>query len=293
MIRLRFFHRGLLLALVLGTLPHCSKAVHLVCKAGERRCQGQDLMRCKTDGSGFTRETTCTGGKRCNADKCACDTGKEDCKGKCIDLRADPTHCGSCNKACQPGETCDKGTCRSSCKASETECAGRCVALDKSDQHCGRCDNPCSTGQSCVGGACVLSCSEQKRNCNNACVDLQTDPRHCGACGAACPQGRICNDGKCVRCEGLTPTRCDNACVDLQTDPQHCGVCGRPCGGDLLCSSGQCGYKCDGTTPQHPQTQIGTPSAVGSGATTRTQRHEGQNDANDAIDPAGGNQKQR
>ncbi|HEU4409428.1 MAG TPA: hypothetical protein VFS43_29490 [Polyangiaceae bacterium] len=41
-----------------------------------------------------------------------CDEGKTGCSGGCFDLLVDPTHCGSCGRACGAGVECQGGACK-------------------------------------------------------------------------------------------------------------------------------------------------------------------------------------
>lgn len=46
-----------------------------------------------------------------SGDTAACTPGRTLCSGMCIDLAADPSHCGACNTLCPNGSTCVAGSC--------------------------------------------------------------------------------------------------------------------------------------------------------------------------------------
>jgi hypothetical protein len=60
--------------------------------------------------------TACMGSVPCLAGKCGCPQGQTLCGDSCVDLNADPAHCGSCGKACASGSFCTNKMClRSPC----------------------------------------------------------------------------------------------------------------------------------------------------------------------------------
>ncbi len=89
----------------------------------------------------------------------ACRAGHTECDGACVDLEADPLHCGGCFLACAPDARC---------------VAGACVASDCGDGH-GDCDD--------------------EAGCE---TDLRGDGANCGACGRVCAHGEACVDGTCA-----------------------------------------------------------------------------------------------
>jgi hypothetical protein len=51
-------------------------------------------------------------GAGCHRPAPACATGQTRCGVTCTDLPTDPRHCGSCDHACEPGQVCVGGACR-------------------------------------------------------------------------------------------------------------------------------------------------------------------------------------
>lgn len=175
-------------------------------------------------------------------DQPRCPTGQTACwRDTCVELSADPSHCGSCDKVCPLHATCDAGECQ--CPPDQVVCDNRCVDLQTDSEHCGSCTQTCGLG-ACVGGQCV--CTDPATLClpgSPACVDTRTDPKHCGDCATACPTNGVCTGTPpTCGCPSQAPTLCPtrNLCVDTQTDAQHCGGCDNPCPSNHVCSSGVC-----------------------------------------------------
>jgi hypothetical protein len=90
------------------------------------------------------------------------------CGHHCVNSSADPSHCGSCEKHCGPGQMCSFGTCQSSCPVVQNQlCAGRIVDLATDSENCGMCSNACPAGTVCSpvfgsnpsqGGRCQSPC---------------------------------------------------------------------------------------------------------------------------------------
>lgn len=98
-----------------------------------------------------------------------CSVGETRCEvdddGVCVDINADPDHCGGCNESCETdiagaSPHCDSGECRTECESSDHEiCDSECIAVQTDPDHCGSCDNTCFT-DSCTDGSCdPLPCS--------------------------------------------------------------------------------------------------------------------------------------
>jgi Stigma-specific protein, Stig1 len=73
------------------------------------------------------------------ADDARCPEGQTRCGDRCVNLKTNERHCGSCRNRCGSTQTC---------------CGGRCVNLKRSERHCGSCGNRCLEGFECVGGTC-------------------------------------------------------------------------------------------------------------------------------------------
>ena len=118
----------------------------------------------------------------------------ETCGGDaCVDLDADPMHCGACGEVCPDGVPCSGGACV--CPEGEELCGGACIDVMSDPDNCGGCGNACGN-QVCWMGLCADTCAALT-NCDGACVDTQTDPEHCGACNNACGDGNSCEMGGC------------------------------------------------------------------------------------------------
>ena len=189
---------------------------------------------CRRVGLSCRTNRDCCLGSTCERNRCRCRSGLRNCGGRCRDLFSDPRHCGRCGRACQPGQTCDRGLCVG-CPRGTADCGegGICRDLRTDPNHCGGCWVGCFPGQTCVRGVCV-GCPTGSTDCGGWCRDLQTDPNNCGACGNVCPAGHSCVGGRCA-----CPT-CGGVCVDLQTDPLNCGSCGNSCTSFGHCCRGVC-----------------------------------------------------
>ena len=179
----------------------------------------------------------------------ACSAGTTSCGAGCYDLTKDPSHCGTCAKACAASEVCSAGTCGTVCGGGTTLCGGLCVDLSKDAAHCGSCSKACATGETCVGSTCTLVCSGGTTKCGASCVNTANDSANCGGCGVACAGAMVCIASKCeVVCGGGT-TKCGTSCVDTSKDLSNCGGCGVTCPGGTAatCSGGSCGLACTGS----------------------------------------------
>lgn len=83
----------------------------------------------------------------------SCDLGQLECDGTCVDVLADPLHCGACGRMCAAGEFCASGACHPTCDPPLVECAGACVDPGTSPDHCGGCGVVCGSGI-CIDGEC-------------------------------------------------------------------------------------------------------------------------------------------
>lgn len=186
----------------------------------------------------------------CDGSIVTCKTGDyEQCDEtvpKCMDLSANPQHCGACNTPCSEGEVCILGECVVNECSDETQSLcyvggeKTCIAIyDANENHCGACNFKCSEHtvsnavakptDSCVGGMCRYECvagyinagiSKTKTINGNEvvvddtadairCVDANTDPNNCGGKGIECADNEVCLNGECIvnSCDG-TDTLC-------------------------------------------------------------------------------------
>jgi hypothetical protein len=164
-----------------------------------------DLMEASTDPTACQDVGTLTIEPAADPDD-ACPRGFAHCAEQCVDLDADPQHCGTCGWDCQDGTDG--------------------VQYDR-----------------CVGGSCT--CASSHLVCDMACTDTTSDPANCGVCGMTCSPTEECVEGTCVavECEGgLEPCGEEGppVCTDLATDPFNCGTCGFTCDVGVDCSAGTC-----------------------------------------------------
>jgi hypothetical protein len=91
--------------------------------------------------------------ERCTDASCTCRPGLTLCDATCVDLRADPAHCGDCERGCDGG-VCQTSACREACSGDLTDCDGACVALKTDSLHCGNCATLCAPDEVCLAGTC-------------------------------------------------------------------------------------------------------------------------------------------
>lgn len=119
----------------------------------------------------------------------------ETCGGElCIDIDADPQHCGDCGIGCPPGVACMEGEC--ACPEGTSVCEGECVDPESDPSHCGGCDQPCDEGLFCLFGECSEGCGGLAE-CDGGCVDAMSSVLHCGGCNTPCGAGETCVGGSC------------------------------------------------------------------------------------------------
>jgi Stigma-specific protein, Stig1 len=180
---------------------------------------------------------------------CACPTGQSRCGDRCVNLKTNERHCGSCSNACGSNQTC---------------CNGNCVNLQRNERHCGRCFNRCDEGEECVGGVCQPSCipfgvecTDNDQCCSGRCASFEPElPR---VCNDPCPVGRVpLSNGTCaVPCTTIsmppsgadcvppgaptgTISNCDACSAEADTGDGFCaGAPQGPCEGTLDCPEGQ------------------------------------------------------
>ena len=176
-----------------------------------------------------------------------CLPDRAECGDECPDLSSSVEHCGACDNACEPDQSCVGGDCLSPCGEGLSICEGRCVFLETDGLHCGECGNACELGQLCRRGVCELNCSLDRADCDGRCVDVLTDEDHCGKCEQPCEEGAECLEGVCRACEASLAF-CEGGCVDVETDELHCGDCGLACDGGRVCVGADCVLDCVGGT---------------------------------------------
>ncbi|MBO4349320.1 MAG: hypothetical protein J6A01_00035 [Proteobacteria bacterium] len=228
---------------------------NMYCSQGTCKCQ-KAYYDCDEDAA-----NGCESNLPCNAGKCK--DPQMLCDDQCIDPMTDAAHCGDCETACEPEETCQSGSCQPvtdppaecdpPCEPGETCQSGTCQPETEPPAEC---DPPCQPGETCQSGTCQpeteppAECETGLEACFGRCVDLKSDREHCGKCLNACDEDENCIDGKCtIHCDGLT--LCGGACIDTQNNAAHCGSCNKACldgqscvGGACQCATGR--FDCDG-----------------------------------------------
>ena len=184
-----------------------------------------------------------------------CPAGQALCEGACVDILANPAHCGGCDRDCANSD-CRGGSCVGCmaaglrCSSPGDCCSGVCEAEDavpgeparltcapspcaRGFKQCGavcipvaRCctSADCTGGKVCPGPGQACACPSGRIDCGGTCINPQTDEANCGSCGHVCETGRTC---------------CAGDCVDTRTDPAHCGGCARDCVNGT-CQNGAC-----------------------------------------------------
>lgn len=148
---------------------------------------------------------------------------RDECDGKCVDVRSNRQHCGSCWAPCLSNQTCVSGHCECTLGVA---CATGCSTL-QDDSNCGACGSVCPTG--CKNGSCDCFGAY----CSDVCVDLQSDPQNCGVCGHACAPAYACGDGQCG-CPSPDQKPCNGACIPVDDTTTDCD-CGPDSDGDGVC----------------------------------------------------------
>ncbi len=179
----------------------------------------------------------------------ACGPGRVYCgnTGRCADLLADSSNCGTCDGSCAAGQVCQRGACVSVCEKGAAWCNGTCLPVERDPMNCGACGVVCASGASCDAGTC--SCPPGSTLCAGGCYDIAFSWSHCGACGHTCAADQYCVEGACTT-NPCTHDRahCASGCVDLSTDRANCGACDRACTLDgatsVACVAGHCVPAC-------------------------------------------------
>ena len=211
---------------------HCGRC-GTVCYPDEICCGGT-CVRKSGEGNCGSCGNVCPAGSPCMDGGCnpaGCFYGLSQCGNTCVNLRTDPTNCGTCGHLCS--YICRDGSC-ATCMPGTEVCGDSCVDLSSDRENCGTCRNRCAEDAVCEEGTCV-TCGAKLREmggspiiftrCGNSCVDLQSDAVFCGDCETPCPAGQAC---------------CGGSCHDLSREKDNCGECGTTCGSGEKCIDGAC-----------------------------------------------------
>jgi hypothetical protein len=184
-----------------------------------------------------------------------CPAGFVNCRGTCVKIESNPSHCGGCFIQCSPNEVCTSGQ----CCAQENACGSQCCGAD---EFC--CDFGggsavcCPSGTNCAGpGFCCLPGQEV---CGGQCVST-TCPEGQFFSPASCQCQQIV-DGECAGgqqpCAGSFSCGANSECLCFLTaegshrcfQPTNCFDCLETCTNSSECPSGYacavncCGAKC-------------------------------------------------
>lgn len=244
--------------------------VEQVCEPGLQRCEanGQILLRCLGDGTGYRAIDCVEQGQLCNNGACRsllCTPGKLFCNDNTL-WRCDDSGFGAAAlQNCVNGEYCDNATlsCRAGlCSPNQPACKGEVATFcnqDGSGYAGGGSDCSLLPDRHCYLGACL--CEPNRADCNattkDGCeTDVASDPDNCAGCSVACSGNhmatRTCSNG----CDGTCQPGYGDCNADKQSDgceiqisanADHCGACGVSCSDNNIqatCVAGLCAGKC-------------------------------------------------
>jgi hypothetical protein len=182
-----------------GQVCQTGYCVDALCTPGELTCDGDTVMACPEDGSGFIKQGDCLG-------KTWCD------KGSCLPYQ------------CEPGKVWCEGETALSCSADGKTITG--------NSDCGQ------LGQACFDGLCTdLVCEPYTIWCEGNSVAATCDETGMGVEQALCPADFYCEEGVCLPmecnpgtsfCDGEVASVCNSlgtdteSTVDCALSQQHC-----------------------------------------------------------------------
>jgi Stigma-specific protein, Stig1 len=140
-----------------------------------------------------------------------CSEGQTRCGERCVNLKTNERHCGSCRNRCRSTQTC---------------CKGRCVNLQRNERHCGECFNRCDEGEECVNGVCGGGepicdppCTDAEHECAEVPGGGQTFCQPiCPGCNCSCFDLADGTGVACVACEVGCPRAPNDDCSRCATD---------------------------------------------------------------------------
>ena len=242
-----------------------------VCPAGQLRCVGLHVERCRADGDAWDYVTSCAAGETCASGVCTPGACVPDCAGRDCGEDGCGGSCGACDPAatCSADGLCETPRCVPACAGRECGddgCGGSCGACDAPDtclqgecscapacgsricgsDGCGGSCGACPDGLYCAGGACIEECGEGLLPCGKACCTEEetcTDWECCRPQNAvACFQGNVHWIDSCGNVEWPAKEPCPLGCTDGACVSCHPDCLGKDCGDD------GCGGSC-GTCP--------------------------------------------
>lgn len=150
--------------------PACRSA-GLPCFSGAECCSG-----------------SCSANNTCQAGPMACGAGLTLCGGACVDLSADPSHCGACGLSCPPGAACTNGAC-----FAPQICGDGLVQGSES----------CDDGNNVTGDGCSSICQVEA---GYVCFGQPT------VCSATCGDGVVAGAESCDDANNASGDGCDASC---------------------------------------------------------------------------------
>ena len=158
------------------------------CVPGTPMCNGKELQRCRSDGSGFVAESDCKSAPLCDqangtCKSPVCEAGSYTCTGDSLDA-CKPDLTGYESRLCPPG-LCDaqRKTCLI-CKPDTTMCAGSTlVTCDATGQRT-------NSGRTCSGDTAI--CDAASGSCVECRVTADCKTQH------DCADASGCSRGKCT-----------------------------------------------------------------------------------------------
>jgi hypothetical protein len=187
---------GALLGVALASLPGTALAHDDDCRSFGRRCR-RDSQCCSKN---------CV--RRGDDKVCGCPEGQRRCNDRCVNLKRNENHCGSCSNRCAEGEQCVEGMCAPACVSNGVSCTADtdcCSGLLCDNGQCATCR---STGGSCTtnGECCSGNCS------GGTCRPTGTGP-NLVTCG--CPDGTSVDACDSFDCSSPQPffALCSSLCA--------------------------------------------------------------------------------
>jgi hypothetical protein len=197
-------------------------------------------------------------GGSCDEEENSCPNDIEDaffecCAGRCVNVTADPDHCGSCDTQCALGVACVDQVCERGCDG--LGCPRGFTCMETGDCVPSSCDRSEEGAECALGPIVTGSC------CGGQCLDVSQSSSHCGDCSTLCDAGTFCYLGSCeesVSCADAGDVACalnanqagrccEGRCLDETGDVRNCGTCGHLCGEGEVCLSGDCvALRCGG-----------------------------------------------
>ncbi|MBM4353664.1 MAG: hypothetical protein FJ109_07675 [Deltaproteobacteria bacterium] len=219
-----------------------------VCQAGGLECQGQDVMACADDGSGWSLQKGCTGQQYCEAGECVeltCVPLEAWCDGEtALACAADGKSVGATADCEADNLHCFEGDCLDSiCVPDEKFCLDEWTGATCLEDGLAYSTLQCQEGTVCEFGLCAQVICEPAsawcdgnvaKACNGTGTALvsQTD--------CALGDGKVCLEGACVACIPV--------CEGESCGPDGCGGSCGECGPGQVCIAGKCpppGDECD------------------------------------------------